>query len=48
MFCIWRKDLEEVFQREERIKGLFDAAMEWRAAEAKARVLESRRIFEGV
>lgn len=48
LFCIAKGELEAVFAREGRVKQLFEAAAEWRAAETLARVVESRRIFEGV
>lgn len=48
LFRILRSDLEDILAREDRLRELFEAAIQWRAAETQARVAESRRIFEGV
>jgi CRP-like cAMP-binding protein len=47
LFRILRSDLEEILLREDRLREILEAAIQWRAAEAQARVAESRRIFEG-
>ena len=48
LFRILRSDLEDILAREQRLREIFEAAIQWRAAEAKARMAESRRIFEGI
>jgi serine/threonine protein kinase/CRP-like cAMP-binding protein len=48
LFSITKTDLEEILSREQRVRDLFEAAIQWRSAETKARMAESRRIFEGI
>lgn len=48
LLAIHRDALEAVFEQEGRVKQLFEAAAQWRTADANARLEESRRIFEGV
>ncbi len=48
LFRIRRSDLDDILAREDRLREIFEAAIQWRAAETQARLAESRRIFEGV
>ncbi|MEK7426189.1 MAG: cyclic nucleotide-binding domain-containing protein [Actinomycetota bacterium] len=48
VFCILKTELDAILAREQRVKQLFEAAIQWRHAEAQARMAESRRIFDGI
>ncbi len=48
VFCIERKDLDEVLDRSERVRQLFEEAIVARIHESDERVAETARIFEGV
>jgi len=48
VFRMSKTDVDEIIEKEERLRELFEAAIQWRSAETKALLAESRRIFEGV